>query len=305
MPTPYQRIKAGSRAADLGYITAKQRFLSATTNSQRAKLIQNVLKEISRDTRKLTPIFKNMQDRELRHDLANLRYAIDKYSKNAKNAKTQRKAIEQIKLAIDRLEFIERMIYRYEHEVNHQMEIVSFSDLIEAVQKELPLTNFHFQAITKIGGGKPPEIRFRSNIKKNNALNEISCDKWGIRRILRNLLDNASKAVGSHMRTMLYVDKVDISKFRPEIGLSVDLTQKSIRIIVQDNGCGFPSEQIEKYNKGERFTTKDDTETHGWGLASIRKLVNAHNGTIRLESQENKGTRFTIEIPLRGDLQRQ
>ncbi len=65
-------------------------------------------------------------------------------------------------------------------------------------------------------------------------------------------------------------------------------------ISVEDTGVGIPQEVKTKMFT-PLFTTK--SKGQGLGLAVVKRLVEALGGTIKFESEENKGTKFTIELP--------
>jgi signal transduction histidine kinase len=67
-----------------------------------------------------------------------------------------------------------------------------------------------------------------------------------------------------------------------------------VRVLIEDNGRGIPSDAISKIFL-PFFTTK--THGTGLGLSLVQKIVLAHNGRIEVESTEGKGTRFTITLP--------
>jgi two-component system OmpR family sensor kinase/two-component system sensor histidine kinase BaeS len=86
-----------------------------------------------------------------------------------------------------------------------------------------------------------------------------------------------------------------------EINLSVDKTDQAVRITIQDTGAGIPPEDIpfvfDRFWKGDKTRARSSGGS-GLGLAIARQLVSAHGGTIRVESEEGAGTRFTVELPL-------
>jgi len=71
---------------------------------------------------------------------------------------------------------------------------------------------------------------------------------------------------------------------------------RSIRIEITDTGCGIPAQLLDKIFE-PFFTTKDEEGT-GLGLAISYRIIEEHNGTITVASQEGKGTTFTIALPI-------
>jgi signal transduction histidine kinase len=85
----------------------------------------------------------------------------------------------------------------------------------------------------------------------------------------------------------------------PEASLlqQVFLQQKMVSVSVIDTGCGIPKENIPKlFNPF--YTTK--TVGTGLGLSICHKIVDAHGGFIRVESEVGKGTMFTVYLPYEG-----
>jgi signal transduction histidine kinase len=64
---------------------------------------------------------------------------------------------------------------------------------------------------------------------------------------------------------------------------------------VADNGSGMSTETKKKLFQ-RFFSTKGSAGT-GIGLMATKKIVDAHQGEIQVESQENRGSQFTIRIP--------
>ena len=71
-----------------------------------------------------------------------------------------------------------------------------------------------------------------------------------------------------------------------------------VRIIFSDNGIGFDS-QFKDYVFDMVKKIDAGTKNLGMGLALIKKIVTNHGGTVRIESQEGKGTQVIIVLPLR------
>lgn len=109
----------------------------------------------------------------------------------------------------------------------------------------------------------------------------IFLDEYKIKQVLINLITNAidaTKGFGSEI--------VVETGYYPE--------QKKIFFRVSDNGCGIPQDVLsEIYNTF--FTTKEHGT--GLGLPICNQIVAEHDGRIMVESEEGKGTTFTVIIP--------
>jgi PAS domain S-box-containing protein len=116
---------------------------------------------------------------------------------------------------------------------------------------------------------------------------EIDSDQ--ISQVIQNLVLNAGDAMpagGTIDIDCVNYDNVDRSDFL-KIG-------KYLKIAITDHGKGIPAENIEKIFD-PFFSTKE--QGSGLGLATTHAIVNNHDGHIEVESEEGRGTTFTIYLP--------
>jgi signal transduction histidine kinase len=72
----------------------------------------------------------------------------------------------------------------------------------------------------------------------------------------------------------------------------------TVECCVSDNGSGIPAAMLTKvFDKYETDSLREDG--HGLGLAIVKELVEAHGGTISVESEEHVGSRFRFTVPSR------
>ena len=112
----------------------------------------------------------------------------------------------------------------------------------------------------------------------------VSCDATEIERCVVNLLANAVKFTPESGEVRVYIKEVE----------------NNIEITVEDTGIGISKEDQEFIFK--RFSQVDGTgvtksSSSGIGLTLVKYVAELHGGYIRLESELNKGSKFTIGLP--------
>lgn len=114
----------------------------------------------------------------------------------------------------------------------------------------------------------------------------ITADRLRVSQIFSNLLTNAVKFTSSG-------GKVDVS---------VRSNGEGVRVEVSDTGLGIPKEEMafifDKYHQTRTRATAGETGA-GLGLAIVRELVLLHGGQITVLSEVNRGTAFTVLLPVK------
>ncbi|GAA4915077.1 hybrid sensor histidine kinase/response regulator transcription factor [Mucilaginibacter defluvii] len=130
-------------------------------------------------------------------------------------------------------------------------------------------------------------IQYSLRIDDNVTYAWLDSDK--LHKILTNLLANAFKHTPDNGTVTVFVKQINVNN------------TEFIEIHVTDTGIGIPEQFQEKiFNifyqvKGTQRFAK---ESSGIGLALTKELVTMHNGNIRVESEEGKGTDFIVQIPV-------
>jgi two-component system sensor histidine kinase VicK len=128
--------------------------------------------------------------------------------------------------------------------------------------------------------------------KKNQTLNlelnemgEIYADKARIDQVIYNLMENAVK----------------YTQEGGTITVTLSKQGREAQLTVQDNGPGIPKDNLahvfERFYRVDKARGRESGGT-GLGLAIAQQMINLHSGAIQVESEEGKGTKFTVLLPL-------
>ncbi|HSP63832.1 MAG TPA: ATP-binding protein [Pyrinomonadaceae bacterium] len=127
--------------------------------------------------------------------------------------------------------------------------------------------------------------RIRLVEQANGQIPPVAADKSLITQALTRLLDNAIK----------------YSPERTAVTVSAVLEADAVRVIVEDRGYGVPAESIdrvwEKFYRVARDGQEKDEESTGLGLAFVKKVVEQHGGTVAVESEVGRGSKFSFALP--------
>ncbi|MFM8274028.1 MAG: sensor histidine kinase, partial [Gemmata sp.] len=121
--------------------------------------------------------------------------------------------------------------------------------------------------------------------RPGTGVGAVPCDTDGIHRALLNLVGNAIDALEDREGAKLSVQAL----LEPDGAWA--------KIIVLDNGPGIPADQQEDIFKP--FVSTKGSRGTGLGLPVSRKILREHGGDIVLQSVIDKGSKFTIRLPLR------
>jgi len=124
--------------------------------------------------------------------------------------------------------------------------------------------------------GLPENVKV--TVKVETAAEKVMADSTFIKRIMANLVNNAVQAMPNG-------GKIVIKAYKET---------NEVVIVVMDTGGGVP-EVLKKKLFTPMFTTK--AKGQGFGLPVIKRMTEALGGTVSFESQEGKGTTFTVRLP--------
>jgi two-component system NtrC family sensor kinase len=127
------------------------------------------------------------------------------------------------------------------------------------------------------------ELKYKAAIETHYGnLPPVECLPSRLNQVFLNLLVNAGQSLG--------VDGT--------IVISTGSDGDEVWVRVEDNGCGIPAENLKRIFE-PFFTTKVVGQGTGLGLSVSYAIVQKHGGTIDVDSQVGRGTRFTVRLPIR------
>ena len=133
--------------------------------------------------------------------------------------------------------------------------------------------------------------RFVPTLQQKNAVLEVNeppsdftavVDEEAITKVVSNLMTNATK----------------YTKDRVCVSCVVDSDHQHFHIIVEDNGMGISATEQKKIFK-PFYQSRDNKPGTGIGLSIVKNIVDLHHGTVRVESEEGKGAKFIVTLPIR------
>jgi len=127
------------------------------------------------------------------------------------------------------------------------------------------------------------ELKHRVRIDTHYGdLPEVECLPSRLNQVFLNLLVNAGQAI-------------DVNG---TITLSTGIEENLVWVRIEDTGCGIPAEHRNHLFE-PFFTTKPVGQGTGLGLSVSYAIVTKHGGSIDVDSEVSRGTRFTVRIPVR------
>lgn len=159
---------------------------------------------------------------------------------------------------------------------------------LEQKEKKMVITEFNIIKFIEntIGlfGQKLQTKKLSINFESQEESIRIQADQFRIDQLLINLIDNAIK----------YTDKGGIN-------IIVKKSGDEVIIIIEDTGIGIPEDDLTRIFERFYLVSKSRTRKEGGtglGLSIVKHIVLNHNGTINVESEFGKGTKFIVKLPL-------
>lgn len=197
---------------------------------------------------------------------------LDRWGKEKEDVRDE--AIEAIKKeTVNMKQLMENLLLLArgdDSELKKEEELFNFNNLIKEIIKEFKL----MEKDIKLELTEEAEIDFYG-------------DQNLFKQLLRIFLDNAVKFTSKKGKISLKIDKVEADNFY---------------LSIADDGPGISSEDLpfvfDRFYQADKSRTRKENKGSGLGLAIARQIVDSYQGDIDVESEEGKGTKFIIVLPL-------
>ena len=192
-------------------------------------------------------------------------------------------AIDDKKNNVKFLKIIAEQVERLDRLISDLLELSK----IESGKKEITLARFNirelFESVKNIESPTADRKQITLKIDVPDGFSDVLADKNMMEIALLNLVDNAVK-------------------FTPQGGvtMSAQRTGGKTRISVSDTGIGIPAELLprifERFFRAEKARSREFGGT-GLGLSIVKHVMEVHHGSVLVESEPDKGSKFTLTFP--------
>ena len=227
----------------------------------------------------------------------------------------ERKALQKQILKTQRLEAIKQLATMVAHDLRNPLAGIrnaayyikrklgnadqTIREMLEIIDREVVFANDIVNDLLDFASDRPLELKLESInslieetlrliqipenievIKEFEEIPKIYVDANRLKRVFKNLIENSVQAMPKGGKLTIKTRK----------------NEDSVEIIFKDTGVGISKENMKKIFT-PFFTTK--AKGVGIGLSICKKFVKEHNGEIRVESEEGKGSVFTVILPIK------
>ncbi|MFW5736520.1 MAG: sensor histidine kinase, partial [Halanaerobium sp.] len=197
---------------------------------------------------------------------------LDRWGKEKEDVRDE--AIEAIKKeTVNMKQLMENLLLLArgdDSELKKEEEFLNFNNLISEIIKEFELMEAEI------------ELEF---IEESEV--EFYGDQNLFKQLLRIFLDNAVKFTSQKGKIEIKIDKIDSERFY---------------FSVADDGPGISDEDLpfvfDRFYQADKSRTRKNNKGSGLGLAIAKQIVDSYNGDIDVESENGKGTKFIVVLPL-------
>jgi signal transduction histidine kinase len=253
---------------EVGELTDSFNKMSVALMQKRAEL-ETTYRELARRER-MAEIgnFSMMIAHELKNPLGIIKGSIDIIAKEGVKSKVRKTMIEYIQDEVRRLNRLVEDFLSFARPKPAHKSMININQVVNKMVTMVPLQEFNEKEIA-LQVQLAPDVR------------DVNVDEHQVYQALLNVFTNAVQAIPE----------------RGDIIISTANQKGGVVIEVTDSGIGISDEEKEKVF--EPFFTKKQRGT-GLGLAVVKKIMDNHNGEIRINDRQGGGTVFSLWLPGNG-----
>ena len=218
---------------------------------------------------------------EVKNPLGGVRGFADLLDRDLEEGDPRKKSVQKIMEGVETLDKIVLSLLDYIKPIKldlHRVEFIGFvDDVIKFFEIDLARENKKIDIVRKY------------------ADRELSCrlDPEQFRQVILNLLHNATQALPNRGKIWVQVSEEGKGIDASPSSSSTQPEEKRIVLKISDNGMGMSKATLNKL-----FTPFFTTKEHGTGLglSTVKKIVEAHRGDIKVESKIGKGTTVIVRL---------
>lgn len=279
---PISQLKDRMRRVQEGDLDIQFSHLKNDEIGSLAKNFNRMVTDLKKANQKIEELFSKQMEKaehlasigelaaglahEIKNPIAGMKGALEIINQKTDSSDPNKEIFTEMLLQIEKINNVIHDLLSYAKPKEISMNLV---DPNEAINNAIKLART--QVIDK-----EIDIRFKS--LTNGTLALIDADK--IQEVMLNLMVNSISAIN-------YKGRISIELH--------EKNQKELEILFSDDGMGIKKEHLPQiFNPF--FTTKN--QGTGLGLSICKKIIEAHNGSIEVESKAKEGTTFSIRLPV-------
>lgn len=203
--------------------------------------------------------------------------------------------LEELESNVSATEKLSRIISAVTRARSLTSQILTFSRQVEQQKIQVGIYEVLMETIGFVQSGKPANIDLRAHIPEMDAI--VYADPTQLFRVFLNLMTNAIQAMESKGGILsVSMSLIEGNLVRHELSRNIVADEYAL-IVFEDTGVGMESSVVQRIFE-PYFTTKEGGKGTGMGLSVVHGIVSEIEGEILVSSKPDKGTVFSLYLPL-------
>ncbi len=164
--------------------------------------------------------------------------------------------------------------------------------------------NAILEKICLLAKGRMQDSGIQFDLRLNKDLPHVNADQTQMEQLFFHLISNAMNAVTGVYKLPVGIKEggSGIGAGQPFIRVTTDIRGNNVYISFKDNGPGISPEDLPRIFD-PFFSTQEKVSQVGLGLWICHRMITALGGRISVENEIGKGSRFTVELPIRKEIE--